>query len=297
MKKALVIAGGGAKGAFAGGVAEYLIREKGNQYDFFVGTSSGNLLLPHLAIGAFEKIKKAMTEIGQQDVFSSCPFLIKKADGGYTTKINHLGIIRMFLRRKKTFGDTQSLLRFIEGVLDESDFQACLSCDSEIFTCVANLTLNQVEYKRLKDFSRTDYCKWMWSSSNIVPFMSLFECDGYAYADGGFADLVPISKAIQAGACDIDVILLQPDGVGYKKPPMQNALEVAVRVFDFMLDQVGNDDVKIGMLESKRDRVKLKIYRPKVELTTNSLLFIPELQKSWWDLGYQAAKSGPNQTH
>lgn len=296
MKKALVIAGDGAKGAFAGGVAEYLIREKGNHYDFFVGTSSGNLLLPHLAIGAFEKIKKAMTGICQHDVFSSCPFLIRKSNNGYTTKINHLGIIRMFLKRKKTFGDTHSLLRFIEGVLNESDFKACLSSESEIFTCVANLKLNQVEYKRIKDFSRNDYCKWMWSSSNIVPFMSLFECGGYGYADEGFADLVPISKAIQEGACDIDVILLHPDGFGFKKPPMQNALEVAIRVFDFMLDQVGKDDVKIGLLESKRDRVNLKLYRPKEELTTNSLLFIPELQKSWWDLGYHTAKSGPNQT-
>ena len=31
--KALVISGGGSKGAFAGGVAEYLIDEKNNEYE------------------------------------------------------------------------------------------------------------------------------------------------------------------------------------------------------------------------------------------------------------------------
>ena len=45
MKKALVISGGGSKGAFAGGVAEYLLKEKNNTYDIFLGTSTGSLMV------------------------------------------------------------------------------------------------------------------------------------------------------------------------------------------------------------------------------------------------------------
>lgn len=45
--KALVISGGGSKGAFAGGVAEYLMKDKGKTYDLFLGTSTGSLLVPH----------------------------------------------------------------------------------------------------------------------------------------------------------------------------------------------------------------------------------------------------------
>ena len=41
--RALVISGGGSKGAFAGGVAEYLIKEKGHKYDLFIGTSTSRL--------------------------------------------------------------------------------------------------------------------------------------------------------------------------------------------------------------------------------------------------------------
>ena len=36
--KALVISGGGSKGAFAGGVAEYLINEKKREYDMYLGS-------------------------------------------------------------------------------------------------------------------------------------------------------------------------------------------------------------------------------------------------------------------
>ena len=46
--KALVISGGGSKGAFAGGIAQYLIEEKKKNYELFVGTSTGSLMLTHL---------------------------------------------------------------------------------------------------------------------------------------------------------------------------------------------------------------------------------------------------------
>jgi predicted patatin/cPLA2 family phospholipase len=39
--KALVISGGGSKGAFAGGIAEYLIKDYCTSYELFVGCSTG----------------------------------------------------------------------------------------------------------------------------------------------------------------------------------------------------------------------------------------------------------------
>jgi len=47
--RALIISGGGSKGVFAGGVAEYLIDDCCHEYDLFVGSSAGSLLLTHLA--------------------------------------------------------------------------------------------------------------------------------------------------------------------------------------------------------------------------------------------------------
>ena len=46
-KSALVISGGGSKGAFAGGIAQYLIEETKQHYDLFLGTSTGSLLISH----------------------------------------------------------------------------------------------------------------------------------------------------------------------------------------------------------------------------------------------------------
>jgi len=54
--RALVISGGGSKGAFAGGVAQYLLQNKGHHYDLFVGTSTGSLLITNLALGKIDKL-------------------------------------------------------------------------------------------------------------------------------------------------------------------------------------------------------------------------------------------------
>ena len=76
MKKALVISGGGSKGAFAGGVAEYLLKEKKNTYDIFLGTSSGSLMVSHLALGEIDPLKTIYTGVNQRSIFNINPFKI-----------------------------------------------------------------------------------------------------------------------------------------------------------------------------------------------------------------------------
>jgi len=77
-KSALVISVGGSKGAFAGGVAQYLVEETIQQYDLFLGTSSGCLLVSHLALNKIEEIKRVFISVTQNDVFDNCPFLVRK---------------------------------------------------------------------------------------------------------------------------------------------------------------------------------------------------------------------------
>jgi len=66
--KALVISGGGSKGAFAGGVAQYLIEDRKRDYDLYLGTSTGSLLIPHLALNKARKIKEIYTSVNQNSI-------------------------------------------------------------------------------------------------------------------------------------------------------------------------------------------------------------------------------------
>ena len=107
--KALVISGGGSKGAFAGGVAQFLIEEAKRDYDIFVGTSTGSLLLSHLALSKVDKIKEIYSNVDQDSIFNSCPFTIERKHGSEFISINHWNVLNRFFRGKKTFGEVISL--------------------------------------------------------------------------------------------------------------------------------------------------------------------------------------------
>lgn len=282
--KALVISGGGSKGAFAGGLAEYLITECKIKYKIFIGSSTGSLLVPLLSIGEIKKLKTVFTTIAQEDIFNNCPFILKKVKGVYKTKINHLGILQMFLEGKKTFGESENLRKLIGDNITEADFKRIQM--NEVIITVSNLNTMGVEYKEAKDCTYLDFCDWVWASASLVPFMSLVTKNGFEYADGGMGNIVPIYQAIQKGATDLDIIVLNSMEKTAKKLPVRNALELTSRVFSFMLNQIVTDDLIIGRLEGQNKKIKLNFYYPEEELTTNSLIFDPGQMKQWWDYGY-----------
>lgn len=286
--KALVISGGGSKGAFAGGLAEYLITVCKQDYKIFIGSSTGSLLVPLLSIGEIEKLKMVFTTVTQNDIFNNCPFLLKKRRGVYKTKINHLGILKMFIEGKKTFGESENLRGLIFETITESDFDRIKKNDVSI--TVSNLNTMGVEYKEAKDCTYVDFCEWIWASASLVPFMSLVNKNGFEYADGGMGNIVPVYQAIQKGATDLDIIVLKSNENPVNKLPVRNALDLTSRVFSFMLNQIVTDDLIIGRLEGLNKKIKLNFYYPKKELTTNSLIFDPNQMREWWEYGYSIGK-------
>ncbi|MDH3650965.1 MAG: patatin-like phospholipase family protein [Saprospiraceae bacterium] len=287
--KALVLSGGGAKGAFAGGVAEYLVKELEIEYDLFTGSSTGALLAPFLAAGEIDHVREVYTNVRQSDIFSACPFIVKKKKGQYTTRINHLGIIKMFLQGKKTFGESYALRDLIKKSFTREMYEKVKAGSSRVAIAVSNFSCNAVEHKYLRDHSYEDYLDWIWISSNFVPFMSLVKKDDQEYADGGFGNFIPIEEAIDAGATEIDVIILTPRRKMQKKMPSRNAFNLLMNSLDFMLSQIAKDEKYIGLLESMYHDIKVRYFHTPRVLTDNSLIFDPEQMDAWWEEGKKFA--------
>ena len=290
--KALVISGGGSKGAFAGGVAEYLIREKERDYDILIGTSTGSLLIPHLAIREIDHIKQVYTNVTTKDIYNICPFLVKKdKEGNVRAKINHFNILRMFLRGKKTFGEHKTLRKTIEKTVRREDFDRIKKSGKKVIATVSNLNRNIVEYKYLADNSYEDFCDWMWASSSFVPFMGLVEKNGFEYADGGFGNIIPIEEAIDLGAKTIDVIVLHPRRTVPRKNTPKNAFDVLMNSMQFMHSHLRKLDLLLGQKENVYNKdVSLNFFFTPRVLTEYSFLFEPEKMKQWWQEGVDHAK-------
>ena len=289
--KALVISGGGSKGAFAGGVAEYLIDKKKNDYDLFIGTSTGSLLITHLALGKLEELKTLYTSVSQRRIFSNNPFIVKTVHGEKVVSINHLNTFWNFINGRRTFGESKNLRKFIKKKITKDYYQQVRNSNKDVIVTVSNLTTNQVEYKSIKDFEYLDFCDWIWGSCNYVPFMSLLIKNGYEYADGGFGCLVPIREAILRGATEVDAIILETEVTQFNRLHTKNPFSLLFNVFDFMLDHVERHNVTIGKLQAKQSNVKLNLYYTPTVLTTNSLVFNKKLMAKWWKYGYKYAKN------
>lgn len=289
--RALVISGGGSKGAFAGGVAQYLIEIEKHKYDIFIGTSTGSLLIPHLALGNIEKIHRIYTNVDMKKIFNVNPFVVKKKDGTDIVTINHFNVIRQYIKGKRTFGESKRLLSYIKRNFTIEDFIALKSLQSNIIITVTNLSKNEAEYKSIHDCEYYEFCEWIWISSNYIPFMSLVTKNNDEYGDGGFSSLVPIREAINRGATEIDVVILESEVNLEKAIVGKNPFSLMIDLFRIALDQVEKHDIAIGKLMANHKNVKLNLFYTPVKLTHNALIFNKTVMKDWWKQGYEYAQN------
>lgn len=288
--RALVISGGGSKGAFAGGVAQYLIQDLKRDYGMFLGASTGSLLVNHLALGDIEKIKNIYTSVTNEDIFDSCPFLIKNKHGSQLISINHFNVVRNFLRGSKTFGESNNLRHLIERTFTKDEFNALRRLKKDVVVTVSNLSLNQVEYKSIYDFDYDAFCDWIWISGNYTPFMSLAKVDGCEYADGGLGTMVPIEEAIRRGATEVDAVILHTEVTQFNRLPSRNPFSLLTTMFSFMLDRITHQNIRIGKFVATHNNAIINFYYTPTVLTTNSLIFDKDKMTRWWQSGYDFAK-------
>ena len=289
--RALVISGGGSKGAFAGGVAQYLMQEAGHRYDLFIGTSTGSLLISHLALGKIDKIKDIYSSVNQKSIFNICPFVVKRKYGSDIISMNHWNILRNLANGKKTFGESENLRQLIRSSLTVEEFEILKAGPINVVVTVSNLSLSQVEYKSINDCTYDEFCDWIWISSNYTPFMSLVRKNGCEYADGGLGSLVPIEEAIHLGATEIDVVVLRTEVSYYNRMPSRNPFELLTGMVEFILDRIENQNIRVGKLVATQNKAIINLYYTPTVLTTNSLIFNKEKMTLWWKKGYLYAKN------
>lgn len=288
--KALVISGGGSKGAYAGGVAQYLMEVEGRDYDMFLGTSTGSLLVPHLAANKIDKIYDVFTNVKQSNIFSVNPFVTRKKGNREYVSVDFLNTFWQFARKRRTFGESKALRRYIRKHFTEDEYNVIRQTKEDVVVTVSNLSKNRIEYKSIKDFSYDEFCDWIWISCNYIPFMSLVRKNDFEYADGALGCVIPIREAILRGATEIDAIVLESESMEYNKVLGKNPFSLMINLFGHLLDQIERNDITIGKLAAKNKNVRLNLYYTPSKLTENSLIFNKKLMASWWEQGYYYAK-------
>lgn len=285
-RRALCISGGGAKGAYAGGVIQYLIEDQNKDYDIYVGTSTGSLLAPLTSIREINTLKDGYTSITSDDIFSVNPFDEK----GNIKKWN---AIKRVITLKNSLGETHNLRELIKKHFHEKHFEKLYKSEKEVIAVVANLTEKRPEYKSSNNNTYEDFIDWLWASCNAPIFTSILEKNDNQYADGAIYEHIPVQVAIDNGATEIDVIVLSPEGFGVvRRAKINNVLQYFLRLMDIMQRKIAKDNIDLNKLYSNGREININIYYTPYRLTENSLVFDKEEMLKWWDEGYINAKSG-----
>lgn len=282
MKRGLVISGGGSTGAFAGGILEYLIKEKGLEWDIVVGTSTGSLLVPLVSINKIDELKDVYTNVTNSDIFSISPY-------NKRNKFKIFNILKRLILGKTSVGDASKLRKKIISIFTEDDYNKTVKMEKYIYVSTTNMTKSKVEYKCQRSENYNDFCDWMFASASFPILFDIVRKNGYEYLDGGIVEPIPLQKAVDEECDIIDVIVLSAEQIN-DNPKSENMFDVAINTLKIMREEINSDDLEIGKLNGEIMNIKINIYRLPKDLTNNSIIFNKEEMIKWWKEGYEFAK-------
>jgi predicted acylesterase/phospholipase RssA len=181
-KRALVLSGGGAKGAFTAGVVKYLMVELGLQFDLVVGTSTGALIAPLVASQEIANLVHFYENVEQQDILKDRPDLLAFL---FSDALN----------------DTKPLQRLINKFFgDRKRYERLLQSSTEMFVTVVNMQTGEIEYGNQHQDSKSILLKKILASACVPVMMPPVKIGRHQYVDGGVKEIAPFSKAIDEGA-------------------------------------------------------------------------------------------------
>ncbi|HMH20859.1 MAG TPA: patatin-like phospholipase family protein [Puia sp.] len=245
-KRALVISGGGSKGAFAVGVIKQLATQfPAIGFDIFIGTSTGSLIAPLAATGEIDVLEQFYTGVKTSDI------IIK---GNVVTRI---------LSDNALF-DAGPLASLISRTYDDKRSNTIFGLPKELFLVTTCLQTGQPVYFATKDhpivsdfeiekLNTPDELRRAIMASACQPvFMPPIEVHKgklpmRQFVDGGVREYAGVQLAIDAGADEIYAILLTPGDDPPVEQTYNDAFTILERTIDIFTTDVAVNNIRIPL--------------------------------------------------
>ncbi|MFV0394685.1 MAG: patatin-like phospholipase family protein [Coprobacillaceae bacterium] len=207
MKIALVLAGGGAKGAYQSGSIKAL-QELGYHFDIVTGTSIGALNGLLVVQQDYQALYQLWDQISVKDVMKY-PINFDFSIDSLLKQSNLLtSFFKSYINQKGA--DISPLINLINS-LAKPDIAYSSPIDYGLVVVeYPSLNPKQVRKKDMQEDNIVDYAI---ASASCFPAFPIYHIDKQGYIDGGYYDNLPISLAMEMGADHIITIELQPGAI------------------------------------------------------------------------------------
>jgi len=283
--RVLCVGGGASKGAFLGGEYQALL-ESGIKWDSYVGCSTGSLITALAPLNGPELLKTAYTSVNTKSIFPKVnPF---RKNG----KLKIANTIWRIITGRKSLGEADGLITLLAKYLTLTDYYNIRHENTISYSTVTNMTNGKTEYFDNNTLPYDEYLKSVVASCSVPLVFEPIEINGSVYLDGGVREGIPIQKAIDIGATEIDVLISRPEKYPKEEWEDKNCLNIAERTVTLLMREGSAADTEIGHLMAKDRNVKIHFYYTPRVLTNNSLSFDKAQMKAWWKEGYDLVKNG-----
>ena len=247
MKKALVVSGGGSKGAFAVGVIKQLTQNYNLNFDVIVGTSTGSLIAPLVALGKIDDLEKLYTTITNDDI------IIKDNLGNRLSENSIFRVTPLWEKIKSIYTDdffTQLNQSGKEIYLNTT----CLQSE-ELVVFTNAVAPTESKYYTVRKLVNADHFRKAVLASACQPvFMTPVKVNldvpgeenpNYQFVDGGVREYAGVQMAIDAGAKEIFTILLSSKNPGPNNQEYMTMFPILEQTIAIFTTDVGRNDLII----------------------------------------------------
>lgn len=255
-KTALVVSGGGCKGAFAVGVIKHLFKEYRDAGWFRIvgGTSTGALITPIAALMAAPEptCHEALNML--EHIYSNVntPDILKKQN-----------IFKLILRPDCLYR-SGPLNNLIYKTLRPEWFDWLREPEApECYVVYVNYQNGKkiVASPRDEGMDREKFIKSMLASASVPVVMEATGMDNQICYDGGVRDLLPFGKAIDLGADTIVPIYLDPEEFPESTSQFNRLDKILLRTLAVLTDEVGRNDGAIAAQVNRAIQAKEEILK------------------------------------
>lgn len=262
--RGLILAGGGARGAYQVGALKHILFDLETTFDVLAGVSVGALNAAVLA--QFNKGKEKEAYLTLENIWLT----VKSKD----VFKNHFpfGILQMPF--KGSVYDSSPLKKTLKKHISPQKLR-----DSDKFLIVGATDYTTGDFI---EFSHQDedILEIIRASAAIPVLFPYVTIAGNFFMDGGVREIAPVMSLVKFGCSDILTIVPSPKHVFYnKKKNRPNLREIITRAVDMSLSDL-----------EEKDLLNYPVIRPNHSLTSDSLNFDHNLIREMMDKGYHDAK-------
>ena len=198
-KTALVLSGGGSRGAYEAGAWQALT-ELGIQIDIVTGTSVGAINGAMVVQGDLDNTVRLWKEIETHMIF----------DVPEGTQPREYAREIVFHKGAGTSG----LKKLLKKYIDEKTLRSAPADFGVVIVELPTFTPHYVYKEEMKPGQLLDY---ILASASLYPAIHSCKIDGKEYIDGGYADVMPVQMALDKGADEVIAVYLNAVGIVDRK--------------------------------------------------------------------------------